>query len=154
MLNKFTARTELRNISVNRRSLARTSQLRRLDTLVFIVMVSWHFGFEALRDGSEIAINNPECSERGPWRGLPSDARKRRIVLVNDVGWHVPGLLAVNPSVSHACCRRVAEHYRNIVLEELLDSSPVLLDHPQRTGSGLQFVANNATNPTITDNNC
>jgi hypothetical protein len=31
MLNKSTARTELRNISVNRRSVARTSQLRRLE---------------------------------------------------------------------------------------------------------------------------
>jgi hypothetical protein len=46
------------------------------------------------RAGSEIAINNPECSDRGPWRGLTSDARKRRIVFVNNVGWHVSGLLA------------------------------------------------------------
>jgi hypothetical protein len=30
-LNKSTARTELRNISMNSRSLARTSQLRRLE---------------------------------------------------------------------------------------------------------------------------
>src|SRR5260370_31702609 len=46
------------------------------------------------RAGAEIAINNPECSERGPWCGLTSDARKRRIVFVNNVGWHVPDLLA------------------------------------------------------------
>jgi hypothetical protein len=38
------------------------------------------------RAGSEIAINNPECGERGRWRGLTSDARERRIVFVNDVG--------------------------------------------------------------------
>src|SRR5579872_407314 len=51
------------------------------------------------RAGTEIAINNPERRERGRWRRLTSDARERRIVFVNNVGWHVPGLLAINPSV-------------------------------------------------------
>jgi hypothetical protein len=45
--------------------------------------------------GSEIAINNPECSKRGGWCGLASNARKRRIVFLNHVGWHDPGLLAL-----------------------------------------------------------
>jgi hypothetical protein len=46
------------------------------------------------RAGSEIAVNNPERSKRSRWRGLTGDARERRIVFVNNVGWHVPGLLA------------------------------------------------------------
>jgi hypothetical protein len=52
--------------------------------------------------------------------------------------------LPINPSVSHACCRRVAAHCRNIMLGELLDSSPVLLDHPQKAALGSQFFAHDA----------
>src|ERR1700730_8872004 len=48
--------------------------------------------------------------------------------------------LPINPSLSHACCRRVAAHCRNIMLGELFDSSPVLLDYPQKAALGLSVL--------------
>ena len=38
------------------------------------------------RASAEIAINNPECSERRRRRCLARDAPQRRIVVVNEVG--------------------------------------------------------------------
>jgi hypothetical protein len=51
---------------------------------------------------------------------------------VNNVGWHVPGLLAdQSKCIARLLPSRRAAHCRNIMLGELFDSSSVLLDHPQ-----------------------
>src|SRR5579863_3415557 len=79
------------------------------------------------RAGSEIAINNPECSERSRRCRLAGDACKRQIVFVNDAGWHdLVSLRRQSKCNPHACCRRVA--CGNIALAELLDPSPSLVN--------------------------